>query len=190
MLKNLQKSLRLSCKRFKTKDVWDIVLYGSSVKGSFRPRDLDIMIIFLEGKLRDRLDKIQELKNNLRGKEFKDIDVKSMLLRDFFDKNFLARQGILLEGISLINSKSLAEQLGFKAFSLFTYNLSGLTHTLKIRFNYALKGRTSKGLLDDFKGKSLGKGVLIISMEKSNEFESFLQKWKINYKIKRTLFEI
>ncbi len=182
MLKNYLKLLESDCRKFKTahKEVEDVIIYGSSVKGKSAPRDIDIMVLFLKMPLKKRLEITQSLKNRLK-EQFDSIDVKSMNVLDFFDTAFLARQGILLEGISLIKNKPLANLLGFRSFMIFTYNLSNLNQTEKIKFNYALNGRNGEGVLQSSKGISLGKGVVQIPMENSGSFEEFLQKWKINF---------
>ncbi len=188
MLKKYQKSLGLICNKFKRKhkDIIDIVLYGSLVKGKIKSRDIDIMVIFLNTELKTRLEIIQELKRQLRV-SLENVDVKSMNFSDFFDPTFLARQGILIEGISLIDKKSLAEKLGFKSYAIFTYNLANLSHTEKIKFNYALNGRKGTGVLQNLKGMSLGKGVVQVPITTSLTFEEFLEKWNIQYKIKHAL---
>ena len=44
----------------KDKSIFDIVVYGSVVKGKSAPGDIDILAIFSEGDLRQRLDIIRE----------------------------------------------------------------------------------------------------------------------------------
>lgn len=186
--KNYQKLLELHCKELKkkNKDIFDIVLYGSIVKGKSNSNDIDILVIFHNTKLKERLDIIQDLKKKLK-KYFEKLDIKSVNLNEFLDKTFLARQNILIEGISLINKKPLSESLGFKGYTIFTYNLSNLNHNEKTKFNYALMGRNSKGTLKTLDGISLGKGVVQIPIQTSLSFEEFLKKWNINYKSKNVL---
>lgn len=188
MLKNYLKFLESSCKRFKkqNKEVFDIVIYGSSVKGKMDFNDIDLILIFDSIPLKRRLEVAQNLKFILK-KRIKDIDIRTMGIKDFLEDNFLARQGILIEGISLIKNKTLAELIGFKGFSIFTYNLKNLNHTQKTRFTYALSGRNSEGVLKSSKGISLGRGAVQIPIENSGDFEDFLKKWEINYKIKNIL---
>lgn len=189
MLKNYLKLLESNCKKFKTKykEIVDIILYGSLVKGKAAPRDIDIMVLFLEIPLKDRLEITQSLKNILK-KHFENVDVKSMNMLDFFDVSFLARQSILIEGISLIKNKPLSELLGFESFVIFTYNLSNLIQNEKIKFNYALNGRNKiKGVLQLSEGISLGKGVVQIPIKNSVSFEEFLQKWDVKFKKRNSL---
>lgn len=189
MSKNYLKFLELNCKKFKkeNKEIWDIVIYGSFVKGKTDFNDIDLVIIFQSVPLNKRLETSQKLKHILK-KEIKDIDIKTMNFEDFFDENFLARQGILIEGLSLIKNKPLAELMGFGGYSIFSYNLKNLNHNKKTQFTYALSGRKSVGVLKSLKGISLGRGAVKIPIKQSIEFESFLQKWNIEYK-KRNILE-
>jgi len=113
-----------------------------------------------------------------------------MVLKDFFSPGFFARTGVLLEGFSIFNNKPFSETMGFKAFSIFSYTLSGLTHTQKIKIGYILKGRGSKGLIEQLNGKRLGSGAIKVPIETSIEFEEALQKNNIDYKKKNVLEEI
>jgi len=185
--KNLLKSLTSSCKKIKEEDLYDLVVYGSIVKGKSYPKDIDIMGIFLEGSLKYRLEIMQKIKSKLEISYSIPLDVKSMLLTDFFKPEFLARQGVILEGKSLIDGKNIASKFGFKGYKLFTYNLAGLNNSEKTRYIYALSGRYGKGVLERAKGTSLGKGVIIVPIENSLEFEEFLESWKISYKSQNIL---
>ena len=189
MSKNYLKFLELNCKKFnkENKEIWDIVIYGSFVKGKTDFNDIDIMVIFQNVSLNNRLEISQNLKHILK-KEIKDMDIKTMNFEDFFDESFFARQGILIEGLSLIKNKPLAELIGFKGSSIFSYNLKNLNHNKKTQFTYALSGRKSVGVLKLSKGISLGRGAVKIPIKNSLEFESFLQKWNIEYK-KRNILE-
>lgn len=188
MPKDYLRFLESSCKNFQkeNKSVCDILIYGSFVKGKGDFNDIDLMLIFDDIPLKDRLQNAQNLKNILK-KEIKNVDVKTMNFKDFLDESFLARQGLLVEGKSLIKNKALSELLGFKGYSLFTYSLKNLDHNKKTQFTYALSGRNSEGLLKLLKGLSLGRGVVQMPIENSIEFEHFLQRWGVNYKRKDIL---
>lgn len=166
-------------------DIFDVVLYGSSVKGE-EHRDVDILIIFLDKKLKERTEISQELKETLKEK-INRLDIKTINLDELFNSNFLARQGIFLEGYSLIYKTPFSERLGFEGFILFHYNLKNLNHNEKTKFTYALSGRKTEGLKGKVKAEHLGKGVVLVPINKSSIFESFLKEWKIKYKSKKVL---
>lgn len=184
MLKQLKKLLE---SEKKDKSIFDIIIYGSSVKGKSFALDTDIAVIFLEGSLRERLDKIQEIKNKLKSAN-DNIDIKQILITDLFSSDFLARAGILLEGVSIFRDKKLCEIMGFKAKTLFWYELKGLNHTQKVKFNYILAGRNSmEGILKDFEGERIANGAVKIPIEKSIGFEEILINNKVSYKKKDIL---
>lgn len=186
MLKILKKYLE---SEKKDKRIFDIVLYGSYVLGKEKARDTDILVIFLEGSLRERLDKIQRIKERLK-KEINNIDIKQILIQDLFSQNFLARTGIFITGISVFNEKNFCEILGFRSFSLFLYNLKGLSHSQKVKFNYLLAGRNTKGIIEELGGERLVSGAVKIPIKNSFVFEEILKSNKINYRKKDVLVEI
>jgi predicted nucleotidyltransferase len=184
MPEGLPKSLLLNSKKLRNSEILDIVAYGSSVKGKFQPRDTDVMLIFINTPLRQRQDTAQQLKESTKEAN---LDIRTMNFAEFFDSGFLARQGILVEGISLLDGKPLAGKLGFKAAAIFTYNLKNLSHNEKTKFTYALIGRNSKGMVKLLGGNALGRGAVEIPIAHSIQFEEFLQRWKLNYKMKAAL---
>jgi hypothetical protein len=62
-----------------------------------------------------------------------------------------------------------------------------LNNSKKTRFTYALIGRNSEGMAKKTKAKSIGKGAVMVPIEKSLEFEDFLKSWEINYEKKEML---
>ena len=187
MLKTLKKHLE---SEKKDTTIFDILIYGSALKGKESAEDIDILIIFLEGSLRQRLDKIQEIKNKLKNKINKKLDIKQILLKELFSPEFFAKTGIFLEGFSIFRNKTFSETLGFKAFSLFWYDLKNLTHTQKVKFNYILAGRNTEGIIKSLNGERLVSGAIKIPIENSIEFEEILKRNNINFKKKNILEEI
>jgi|SRR3989344_2240067 len=188
MLKDLKKCLR---SENKDKTIFDIVIFGSLVKGKEQVRDIDILIIFLQGPLNERLNKIQRIKSRLRRIiKDKNIDIKQILIQELFSSSFFARTGIFLEGISVFKDHKFSETLGFKAFALFWYNLNGLTHTQKVKFNYILSGRGYKGIINELNGQRLVNGAIKIPIENSIIFEKILKDNKVNYSKKNILEEM
>lgn len=184
MLKQLKRSLE---SEKKDKKIFDIIIYGSTLKGKAIPGDVDIAVIFIEGNLRERLDRIQEIKSRLNRIN---VDIKQALLTELFSSSFLARTGLMMEGYSIFGKTAFCERLGFKAYSLFTYNLDGLTHTEKIKFNYILSGRQGKkGIMDNFGALRLASGALKVPISKSIEFEEILNENNVKY-LKKDILEM
>lgn len=185
MLKTLKKHLE---SEKKDKNIFDIVIYGSIMKDKTF-NDIDILVIFLEGSLRERLDRIQEIKIKLK-KIISKLDIKQILIKDLFSPEFLARTGILLEGFSIFKNKKFSETLGFRSFSLFWYSLKGLTHAQKVKFNYILAGRGTDGMIKELNGERLVNGAVKIPLENSSAFESILNANNVAFLKKNILEEI
>ena len=114
MLKELRKWLK---SEKADKAIFDIVLYGSAAKGKPKPADIDIIVIFREGSLKERLQKIQNIKKKLKVEI--NIDIKGILLEELFQEQFFARSGIILEGVSLFNGKPFSYEMDFEGFVFF-----------------------------------------------------------------------
>ncbi len=114
-------------------------------------------------------------------------DVRAINLAELFDSNFLARQGIIAEGYSLIHSVSFSSRLGFKGYSLFAYSLKNLNHNEKTKFTYSLIGRGRDGIIKKSKAEPIGKGAILVPIENTYLFEDFLKSWNVQYKLKVSL---
>jgi len=171
-------------------NIFDIIVFGSLVKGRPTPRDIDILVIFLQGTLKGRLDAIQEIKNKLKPKFDINLDIKQALLKDLFSPEFMARTGILLEGHSILQNQKFCQTLGFNSYTIFWYDLEGLNHTQKVKFNYILAGRNQNGIIELLNGQRLAKGAIKIPIEHSIEFESILKNNYVNYNKRNILEEI
>ena len=184
MLKQLKNYLKAEKK---DKTIFDIVTYGSAVKGKNIPNDIDIAVIFKEGTLKERLNKIQKIKEKIKiGIK---IDIKGILLEELFNSVFFARSGIIIEGISIFDEKPFANKLDFEGICLFIYDLKNKSHTEKVKFNYVLSGRNAKGIIAQLEGRALGPGVIEIPIKNSLEFEEVLQMHHINYKKRNCLIQ-
>jgi len=175
-------------KEFQT--IWDIVVYGSLVKGKPKPNDIDIAVILKDKiPLNEKLGLGQKIKFTFQKNIKLNLDVKVVDLLELQDNHFLARESILAESFSLINNKWLSEIFGFKSAYLFHYDLKNLTASQKKMFYYALKGRRgSKGILDRMSGEQLSDGLIKVPIEFSYEFIELLERYKIKYKINKSLF--
>ena len=82
--KRYLKSLESISKKFSEKEkLFDIILYGSAVKGKDEPRDIDIVLIFFDKEIRERLDLAQNFKKYLP-KTLR-FDIQTLNVNDFFD---------------------------------------------------------------------------------------------------------
>lgn len=186
MLKKLSEKLESSLKRIEEfyseheKDVWDIVLYGSSVRGE-EPRDLDILIIFEDVGEEAYEELPYKLKKNIDEEDLS-VDVKGKYLEEVFNSNFLAGGSIITEGYSLVSDEFIAEKLNLDNYTLFNYSLKDLDKNPKTRFTYALKGRNDNpGVLEKAGGKHFAPKVVLIPIQETDSFRTFLERWEVPY---------
>jgi len=165
-------------------EVFDVVLYGSTVLGKEKPNDIDLMIL-TRGKLPPL--KLRELILELKGDLSKAIpreklDIRAMSIEELFDPNNLASLGVLVEGYSLRHGKNLAELINGKAYAIFRFTLDGLQRKDRVRFQYALKGRDMRsGLLRELNGEQWGAWVIAVPVQHTYRFREFLELWGIKY---------
>ena len=171
------------------KEVWDIGIYGSVVRGKREPNDLDLVIFLTKGiSVEERLSLSQNLREDAKG-IIKNVNVEAVSLEDFFDSNLMEREGILAESYLLIQKKYLSEILGFKTFSVFRFGLIGLSNSQKTVFRYAINGRRGQtGILKEVKGEKIGSGAVKVPIESSERFKEFLETHKIKYKTETSMF--
>ncbi len=162
------------------KNIWDIVLYGSSVRGE-EPRDLDIVIIFEDVDEEEYDELPYQLKKMVEGEDLS-VDVKGKYFKELFDSNFLAGGSIVTEGYCLISDEFVTDKLNLDGYTLFNYSLKDLDKNSKTRFTYALKGRNdSPGVLDKLEGKHFAPKVVLIPIEETDDFRTFLGRWNVSY---------
>ncbi len=166
------------------REVFDVVLYGSTVIGKPSPNDIDIMIL-----MKARLHPVEvrslvlELKAELKGiLPGKRLDVRAMGLEDLFDPNNLASLGVVIEGLSLTRGKPLAELMNGEAYTLFRFTLRGMERKDRVRFQYALRGRDGKGgILKELGALQLGAWVVLVPLKNTYRFKEFLDLWGVGY---------
>lgn len=149
----------------KNKEVLDVIVFGSAVKGKSMPNDIDLAVIS-EKYLTFTID------------NFHIIQLKPS---DFFANPPGVINTLLREGYSLKNNKSFSEVYHFLNKVLFTYSLTGLNPSLKVKVVNALRGKKEgKGLVEENNGKWLANQVFFIPVENEHIFEKLF----INFKMK------
>ena len=146
------------------------------MKGKERPKDIDVLIIYKE---KEDLQLNYALKQALQ--EW-NVDVTGKSWESLFDPNFIAREAFL-EGYSIIFKRFIADGLGYEELVLLRYDLKSLNASQRVRFYYALNGR-SKGDLGMLKRLDMVKvadGLLGVPTSRLEESREFLTRWKIQY---------
>ena len=171
-----------------SKDVFDILQFGSSVEEGKTPNDLDIAVIFNKIPLKEQLDQAQKIKKQLE--KFVEIPVhmNSFDLYSLFDASNFAKESILFSGKSIIRGEGFAKILGFSPKIQIYYSLENLRKKDKIRFNYMLNGKGGEyGLLREHKGELLKPGLIEINPESENIFVNSIKKFKIDFRVRKVL---
>jgi len=165
-------------KKYK-KDIKDIILFGSFIRGKTKPNDIDLLIIF-----KNKIDKEIEYEfKKIISKLQYEFSIISKTEKEIIEPSFDARESVLFEGYSILNSRFLAEEHGFKSFGLFVYSTKELSNAKKTKFYYSLKGRASnKGVIDDWKAICLSDNILLAPLDKIESAKEFFEYWGIKYR--------
>ncbi len=176
--KNTKLKLKLKELLNKNKDILDVILFGSVVRGKENTKDTDIIVLFKDKVNKEKEYLIRRELENL----YSNVNIISKTEKTVIESSFDARESVLFEGISLITGKNLAQQYGFTSFGAFKYNFSGWNKLQKTKFYYALNGRgRSKGVVGNLSGIKLSDSLILIPLEKIELFRDFMENWKINY---------
>jgi len=163
------------------KEIIDIIIFGSAIRGKEKPEDIDILILFKE---RENIDLNYELRKVLEKINLK-VEVTGKTYKNMLSTKFLPREDILSDGYSLALNKNISQSFGYESFIMFKYSLKGFGTSKRMMFYYALEGRRDKkGMIKELDGIKFTNAVVLIPIKNSELFEDFLNSW--NIKIKRT----
>lgn len=162
----LMKGIKNKLKNYiKNKEVLDVILFGSIVKGKSFPNDVDVAFI-TNKKIKVEIDGFH---------------VSILSPEDFFINIPSIVHTLIREGYSLKYNKTLSELYKFSNKVLFTYELTNLNNSSKVRVVNALRGKNKeKGLVEQNGGKWLANQVFIVPLE----YDSLFEKLFINFKVK------
>ena len=169
MQKLWQQKLKLNY----SKDIIDIVQFGSSVIEGKEYRDIDIAVIFKNVPFKEQLDQAYEIKKQIahsvdNGKE---VHISQFDFYSLFDTSNFAREGILFYGKSLLTEKDFALRFGLRPVLQILYSLEKFEKKDKVRFHYLLRGKGGKyGLLREHGGKLVKPGLIEIAPEYEEVF--------------------
>lgn len=169
-----------------SKDVFDVVQFGSSVVEGNDPKDIDVCVIFNKIPLKEQLIQAQNIKKQLQKISELPIHIKSFDLYSFFDKANFSKENILFYGKSIIYKDYFVKKLGFSPKIHIYYYLKNLKKKDKIRFNYMLNGKGGKyGLLRKYQGRLLRPGLIEIMPEYENIFVKSIKKIISSFQIRK-----
>lgn len=150
----------------KDKEIFDIILFGSVIKGKAIPEDIDIALITNKS-----IPKIEGFHASIIKPE------------EFFKENLSLANTLLREGYSIKHGKFLAELWNFKNKILFVYELSSLSASKKVQIVNILRGKNKhEGMVSSYKGEWLANQVFTIPIEAGHIFEKFFLNFSIKFK--------
>ena len=153
-------------KYLKDKEILDIILFGSAVKGKATPQDIDIAVITNKPKI-----------------EIPDFHVSVLKPKDFFVNPSSITHTLLREGYSLKNKCSFSQIYKFSNKVLFKYGLTSLKPSIKVKIVNILRGKNKeKGLVKENNGEWLANQVFILPVKNENIFEKLFLNFKIKFK--------
>lgn len=176
-LQSLKKSLTNIYNKNKD-NVFDIVLFGSFVKSKEAVGDIDIAVIFKEKLDKEVLSSIKEIDSI--------IHVDYLMLTELYSQPLW--RTLIREGFSIVNNKKIMDSFGLKSYGIYTYDLTNLGNK-KSRFSQILKGYKSESVIEKVNGVILKPGVILVPIEKIELFRTFLETWKVKYRLKYVYME-
>ncbi len=183
MLKNSKEfsKLKNKWKHSWKKELLDIFLFGSAVKGKINPNDIDICLIF-----RDDINiNIVKEAETLLGEKY---HISSLCAKDFISDVHSLAKTMLLEGQSIITQKRLSESYGLSSKLLYSYDLSKEAPSKKVRFVYLLRGRNgTEGLVKNYSGEFVSNSAFLLPIDKDKEMQEVFDQWKVRYSRKRIM---
>ena len=151
----------------KDKKIYDIILFGSFIKGKINPSDIDLAFITNE-----------KLNIDIEG-----FHISFLKPEDFFINPPSLINTLLREGYSIKKNKRFSEVYNFSNKSLFIYELKQLSPSLKVKIVNLLRGnKKEKGLVKDRGGEWLANQVFIVPVEQEDIFQKIFQNYKVKYK--------
>lgn len=181
MSKNLCKYLKKKLEGLELKEIADIFLFGSAVKGKEFPTDIDLCIIF-RNKINEKI--IADIGNRLKGFN---AHISSLVADNFFRKQHSLIKTLLVEGVSILRGKPFIQSFGFLSYVLYSYDLSKLKLSEKVKFVYLLKGRKEQGIVKKFGGEWIADSCFIVPVQRDSEILAIFKKWAVKYSRKEVL---
>ncbi|MDP3026307.1 MAG: nucleotidyltransferase domain-containing protein [Nanoarchaeota archaeon] len=155
----------------KDREILDIVVFGSAVKGKTLPEDIDIAVIT---KKQTKVD-------------IKGFHVSILIPEDFFVNPPSIVHTLLREGYSLKNEKPFSEIYKFSNKVLFKYELTNLSPSKKVKIVNILRGKKGEnGLVKENFGEWLANQVFIVPVGSEHIFSQIF----VNFGVKFNKFYI
>lgn len=154
----------------KYKDLADIFIFGSIVKGKEKAGDIDIALFFKDKVSKDLVSSIKkEIKTAINKK----VDIEVL---DIYSQLWLV---MMREGLSINKNKFLYEFYKIKPLVLYKYSLKKLNPTQKVQFTRGLNE-----MIRLTEGTKLTRSIVLIPLTNKIKFDEFLNSWNMLYETK------
>jgi len=158
----LKGDLRKLLKKYK--DIEDFYIFGSFIKGKFKPKDIDIALITNKKDFNLLSNVLKELG------EHPNLHIEMFLFKEIFTEPIW--KSLLSEGFSIRKNDYLRNLMKIRSGILYKYDLKKLNRSEKTMFNRAFIGE-----IKITHGNRISAGSVIIPIEQEKEFDDFLDDW-------------
>src|SRR3989338_4393219 len=173
LIKNKLKNL------FSDKKIIDIILFGSAIKGKLIPGDIDVAVILYEKPSKEFFEKI----NSIKG-----VHISAITAKEFFINSPSIIHTLVREGYSLKNKKFISENFRFSNKVMYSYVLTSLSPSNKVRLVNILRGKSGeKGIVESNNGKWIANQVFISPLNSEKIFDELFDNFKVNFNKKDIL---
>lgn len=152
-------------KKLLNKNLIDIILFGSFVKGS-SAQDVDVALIVREKS------NLSEIEKSIKSLFKKEVDFQIIDIESIYSPLWLT---LIKEGFSISKNKFLFELYRIKPVVLYKYSLKKLNNVQKVQFERGLKQVLGQD------GFYLTRSVVQVPVSLKNEMIDFLKTWNIYY---------
>ncbi len=164
------------------KSIQDVILFGSFVKGKRKVNDIDVLVLF-DDVVDKSIEREFKKKISFSSSDYV-LDINSVTVDEFRSESFIAKEGIFLEGISLLRKKTISEEQGFFSIAIIKYNLDNVKGSKRTRLYYALNGRNDQeGFLKKLSAKRFSRNSILFHYEHIEEVKQFFESWDVEIQI-------
>lgn len=161
-LKDLKGDLKKLLREYK--DIEDFYIFGSFVKGKFKPADIDVALITYKKDFKLLSYILKQLK------KYSNIHMEMFLFKEIFTEPVW--KSLLSEGFSVRKNNYLRDLMNIQSNVLYQYSLKKMNRSEKTMFNRAFTQE-----LQATKGMALSAGSAMIPIVQEKEFDEFLEHW-------------
>lgn len=156
------------------KEVIEIFVFGSFIKGKSFPKDIDIAILThkkISSELKKKISKIMGF------------HISILTAKEFFINPPSIVHTLVREGYGLKDKKFLAESYRFSNKVLFSYSVALFPSSTKVKIVSILRGKKGeKGIVESNGGEWIANQVFSVPLESEKIFDEFFNKFSVKFK--------